>query len=67
MLYSTALADVATYTIPYSQYNHLPHSRACGIHTHQHGDDCSNDCPTCYGQDEFADTDWFKKSQKKPS
>ena len=25
----------------------LPHSRACGIHMHDHGPMCSPDCPTC--------------------
>ena len=25
----------------------LPHSRACGIHMHEHGPACSPDCPTC--------------------
>lgn len=34
-----------------------PHSRACGILPHQHGDRCSKDCPTCYT---------FKHSQDGP-
>lgn len=27
-----------------------PHSRACGIKPHPHGEDCSPDCPTCQGR-----------------
>lgn len=26
-----------------------PHSRGCGIRTHEHGAECSRDCPTCGG------------------
>lgn len=26
-----------------------PHSRACGIRQHDHGPDCSQNCPTCGG------------------
>ena len=26
-----------------------PHSRACGIAPHHHGDACSTNCPTCHG------------------
>lgn len=26
-----------------------PHSRACGIRKHDHGRECSKDCPTCGG------------------
>lgn len=26
-----------------------PHSRACGIHPHDHGSGCAMDCPTCAG------------------
>jgi hypothetical protein len=28
-----------------------PHSRACGIHKHDHGPACSWNCPTCGGKD----------------
>ena len=28
-----------------------PHSRACGIHPHPHGSQCSTDCPTCLGRE----------------
>jgi hypothetical protein len=27
-----------------------PHSRACGIRKHDHGPECSRNCPTCDGQ-----------------
>jgi len=27
-----------------------PHSRACGIQPHDHGERCSKDCPTCSEQ-----------------
>lgn len=27
-----------------------PHSRACGIRNHEHGPDCSTNCPTCGGR-----------------
>ena len=27
-----------------------PHSRACGIVSHQHGPACHTNCPTCHGQ-----------------
>ena len=27
-----------------------PHSRACGIHQHNHGHECSTNCPTCGGK-----------------
>lgn len=27
-----------------------PHSRACGIRQHEHGPDCSDNCPTCQGR-----------------
>lgn len=26
-----------------------PHSRACGVIPHQHGDRCHPNCPTCHG------------------
>lgn len=26
------------------------HSRACGFRRHPHGEECSRNCPTCYGQ-----------------
>lgn len=26
-----------------------PHSRACGMHAHDHGPDCHTNCPTCQG------------------
>ena len=26
-----------------------PHSRACGIRKHDHGSECSSNCPTCGG------------------
>jgi hypothetical protein len=26
-----------------------PHSRACGIRPHEHGPECSTNCPTCQG------------------
>lgn len=28
-----------------------PHSRACGISPHDHGQACSTNCPTCHGQE----------------
>lgn len=28
-----------------------PHSRACGIAPHEHGNACSRNCPTCHGSD----------------
>ena len=27
------------------------HSRACGLHSHTHGSQCSVNCPTCGGRD----------------
>lgn len=27
-----------------------PHSRACGMHPHDHGTACSTNCPTCQGR-----------------
>lgn len=27
-----------------------PHSRSCGIKNHDHGPDCSENCPTCHGR-----------------
>lgn len=27
-----------------------PHSRACGIRKHDHGDACHSNCPTCHGE-----------------
>jgi hypothetical protein len=27
-----------------------PHSRACGMHAHPHGDQCHSNCPTCHGE-----------------
>ena len=29
----------------------LPHSRACGPRRHEHGRDCSWNCPTCHGKE----------------
>ena len=26
-----------------------PHSRACGLGLHSHGEMCARDCPTCHG------------------
>jgi hypothetical protein len=31
-----------------------PHSRACGIHRHPHGNECSENCPTCHGRKEAS-------------
>ncbi len=41
-----------------------PHSRACGIYEHHHGNACSNDCPSCHGTETpepepFAIPSWF--------
>lgn len=33
-----------------------PHSRACGIHSHNHGRNCSTNCPTCHGS--IDETTW---------
>ena len=30
--------------------NDSPHSRACGMWTHAHGQSCHTNCPTCHGQ-----------------
>jgi hypothetical protein len=27
-----------------------PHSRACGIVSHEHGEKCHSNCPTCWGR-----------------
>jgi len=27
-----------------------PHSRACGVKKHEHGRECSDNCPTCHGK-----------------
>jgi hypothetical protein len=34
---------------PFPDRDDRPHSRACGITRHDHGTDCSPDCPTCCG------------------
>jgi hypothetical protein len=35
---------------PPDKWDTRPHSRACGIHPHQHGPLCEVDCPTCGGE-----------------
>lgn len=32
-------------------HDESPHSRACGITAHDHGPQCSADCPTCHGEE----------------
>ena len=36
--------------LPAPDEHHRPHSRACGIRRHDHGPECSSNCPTCGGR-----------------
>lgn len=42
--------DPETVTGGTAPVNEGPHSRACGVHPHQHGTACHPNCPTCGGQ-----------------
>ena len=35
--------------VPVTYDPRAPHSRACGIHSHNHGSECHPNCPTCHG------------------
>lgn len=37
--------------VPQEEKDVRPHSRACGFRKHDHGKDCSTNCPTCHGKD----------------
>lgn len=37
----------AANAMPEPRVDRRPHSRACGIAAHPHGEQCAKDCPTC--------------------
>ena len=43
-----------TQRLPY-KLDQRPHSRACGWRKHDHGVDCSSNCPTCGGKEMTAE------------